>query len=91
VDALDLARWQFGIITVYHFLFVPVTIGLSAIVAGNETAWVRTKNPQWLRLTKSVREALLRSVVWITHEPIRLDRVDVVVRLEDQKGARPTP
>jgi cytochrome d ubiquinol oxidase subunit I len=52
VDALDLARWQFGIITVYHFLFVPVTIGLSAIVAGYETAWVRTKNPQWLKLTK---------------------------------------
>jgi cytochrome d ubiquinol oxidase subunit I len=52
VDVLDLARWQFGITTVYHFLFVPVTIGLSAIVAGYETAWVRTKNPQWLRLTK---------------------------------------
>jgi cytochrome d ubiquinol oxidase subunit I len=52
VDALDLARWQFGITTVYHFLFVPVTIGLSAIVAGYETAWVRTKNPQWLKLTK---------------------------------------
>jgi cytochrome d ubiquinol oxidase subunit I len=52
VDPLDLARWQFGIITVYHFLFVPITIGLSAIVAGYETAWVRTNNPQWLRLTK---------------------------------------
>jgi cytochrome bd ubiquinol oxidase subunit I len=52
VDPLDLARWQFGIITVYHFLFVPVTIGLSAIVAGYETAWVRTRNPQWLRLTR---------------------------------------
>ena len=52
MDALDLARWQFGIITVYHFLFVPVTIGLSAIVAGYETAWVRTSNPHWLRLTK---------------------------------------
>jgi cytochrome d ubiquinol oxidase subunit I len=52
VDALDLARWQFGIVTVYHFLFVPVTIGLSAIVAGYETAWVRTRNPIWLRLTK---------------------------------------
>ena len=52
MDALDLARWQFGIVTVYHFLFVPVTIGLSAIVAGYETAWVRTRNPQWLRLTK---------------------------------------
>jgi cytochrome d ubiquinol oxidase subunit I len=52
VDALDLARWQFGIITVYHFLFVPITIGLSAIVAGYETAWVRTGNQQWLRLTR---------------------------------------
>jgi cytochrome d ubiquinol oxidase subunit I len=52
VDALDLARWQFGIVTVYHFLFVPVTIGLSAIVAGYETAWVRTRNPVWLKLTK---------------------------------------
>ena len=29
MDALDLARWQFGITTVYHFLFVPLTIGLS--------------------------------------------------------------
>src|SRR6478752_6075057 len=52
VDPLDLARWQFGIITVYHFLFVPITIGLSAIVAGYETAWVRTGNQQWLRLTR---------------------------------------
>lgn len=52
MDVLDIARWQFGIITVYHFLFVPVTIGLSALVAGMETAWVRTGNEQWLRLTK---------------------------------------
>jgi cytochrome d ubiquinol oxidase subunit I len=52
MDVLEIARWQFGIITVYHFLFVPITIGLSAIVAGFETAWVRTRNEQWLRLTK---------------------------------------
>jgi cytochrome d ubiquinol oxidase subunit I len=49
---LDIARWQFGIITVYHFLFVPITIGLSAIVAGFETAWVRTGHAEYLRLTK---------------------------------------
>ena len=41
-DGLDLARWQFGVITVYHFLFVPLTIGLSVLVAGMQTAWVRT-------------------------------------------------
>ncbi len=52
MDVLDIARWQFGIITVYHFLFVPITIGLSAIVAGFETAWVRTGQPEYLRLTK---------------------------------------
>ena len=39
MDPLDIARWQFGITTVYHFLFVPITIGLSAIVAGYEIAW----------------------------------------------------
>ena len=33
MDALALARWQFAITTVYHFLFVPVTIGMSALVA----------------------------------------------------------
>jgi cytochrome bd ubiquinol oxidase subunit I len=59
VDVLDIARWQFGIITVYHFLFVPLTIGLSAIVAGLETAWVRTSKPEYLRLTKFFGRLLL--------------------------------
>ncbi len=49
---LDIARWQFGITTVYHFLFVPLTIGLTALVAVMETLWLRTKQPEWLRLTK---------------------------------------
>ena len=52
MEALDLARWQFGITTVYHFLFVPLTIGLSFLVAGMQTAWHRTGNEEWLRLTK---------------------------------------
>ncbi|WP_101524763.1 cytochrome ubiquinol oxidase subunit I [Nocardioides houyundeii] len=52
MEVLDIARWQFGIITVYHFLFVPLTIGLTAIVAGLETAWVRTRKEEYLRLTK---------------------------------------
>ena len=52
MDSLDLARWQFAITTVYHFLFVPITIGMSLIVAIFHTAWVRTHNPEWLRLTK---------------------------------------
>ena len=52
MDVTDIARWQFGIITVYHFLFVPITIGLSGIVAAFQTAWVRTDKPEYLRLTK---------------------------------------
>ena len=59
MDMLDIVRWQFGITTVYHFLFVPITIGLTAIVAGYETAWVRTRDVRWLRLTKFFGKLLL--------------------------------
>ncbi|MEU7861414.1 cytochrome ubiquinol oxidase subunit I [Nonomuraea sp. NPDC049141] len=52
MDALELARWQFGVTTVYHFLFVPVTIGMSLLVAILNTAWVRTGNAAYLRATK---------------------------------------
>ena len=52
MSVLELSRWQFGITTVYHFLFVPITIGLGFLVAGFETAWNRTGNDKWLRLTK---------------------------------------
>ena len=52
MSVLELSRWQFGITTVYHFLFVPITIGLGFLVAGFETAWIRTGHDRWLRLTK---------------------------------------
>ncbi|MFI7614785.1 cytochrome ubiquinol oxidase subunit I [Nonomuraea terrae] len=52
MDALDLARWQFGVTTVYHFLFVPLTIGLGVFVAGLQTAWHRTGKEHYLKLTK---------------------------------------
>jgi cytochrome d ubiquinol oxidase subunit I len=52
VSVLELSRWQFGITTVYHFLFVPVTIGLGFLVAGFETAWLRSGHERWLRLTR---------------------------------------
>ncbi|RPF20478.1 cytochrome ubiquinol oxidase subunit I [Myceligenerans xiligouense] len=59
MDALDLARWQFAITTVYHFIFVPLTIGLAPLVAIMQTAWVRTGNERWLRLTKFFGKLLL--------------------------------
>jgi cytochrome d ubiquinol oxidase subunit I len=52
VDPLVLARWQFAITTVYHFLFVPLTIGLAFVVAGFQTAWYRTGRDDYLRLTR---------------------------------------
>jgi len=52
VSALDLARWQFAVTTLYHFLFVPVTIGLAWFVAGFQTAWYRTRDERWLRVAR---------------------------------------
>ena len=59
MDILDIARWQFGITTVYHFLFVPLTVGLTLLVATMETLWLRTKDPDWLRLTKFFGKLML--------------------------------
>ena len=47
MDALLLSRWQFAITTIYHFLFVPLTLGLTIWVALLETCYVRTQRPHW--------------------------------------------
>ena len=52
MSVLELSRWQFGITTVYHFIFVPLTIGLSLVVACMQTAWVVRKDAVYLRMTK---------------------------------------
>jgi cytochrome bd ubiquinol oxidase subunit I len=52
MSAETLARWQFGITTVYHFLFVPITIALSMLVAVLQTLWYRSGEEKFLRLTK---------------------------------------
>ncbi|MHC5560916.1 cytochrome ubiquinol oxidase subunit I [Kocuria sp. U4B] len=52
MDPLEIARWQFGITTVYHFVMVPLTLGLGLLVAAMQTLWVRTGNDRWLRMTK---------------------------------------
>ncbi|MEN0084795.1 MAG: cytochrome ubiquinol oxidase subunit I [Leifsonia sp.] len=51
LDPLLLARWQFGLTTIYHFLFVPLTIGLVTCTAIFQTAWYRTGKPHYLQLT----------------------------------------
>ncbi len=52
MDPLILARLQFGITTIYHFFFVPLTLGLSVLVAIMETLYVRTNNEVYKRMTK---------------------------------------
>ncbi len=52
MSALALARWQFAITTVYHFFFVPLTLGLSIFVAIVETMYVRTGKEVYRRMTK---------------------------------------
>ncbi|MFZ2511570.1 MAG: cytochrome ubiquinol oxidase subunit I [Gordonia sp. (in: high G+C Gram-positive bacteria)] len=52
MDVVDISRWQFGITTVYHFILVPLTIGLAPMIAIMQTVWVKTGNEAWLRATK---------------------------------------
>ena len=52
LDPLTLSRWQFGLTTVYHFLFVPLTIGMVLLVAIMQTLWVRTNEDKFLKMTK---------------------------------------
>ena len=83
MDPLGIARWQFGITTVYHFLFVPITIGMAYFIAITETAWVRTRNPIYLRAAKFWGKIFLINPVLIT--PIlslmTKQRSDLVLRI----------
>ena len=58
----DLARWQFATTTIYHFFFVPVTIGLAFLVAVLQTVWYRTDNPDYKRMTRFFGTLLLINV-----------------------------
>ncbi|HEY2725033.1 MAG TPA: cytochrome ubiquinol oxidase subunit I [Pseudonocardiaceae bacterium] len=52
MNQLDLARIQFATTSIYHFLFVPLTIGLAFLTAILQTAWHRSGNSDYLRLTR---------------------------------------
>ena len=57
--AVDLARIQFATTTLYHFLFVPLTLGLGPLVAIMQTLWYRSGDEAWLRLTRFFGTLLL--------------------------------
>ncbi len=52
MDALALARWQFAITTVYHFFFVPLTLGISIFIAILETKYVRSGDEKFKHMAK---------------------------------------
>jgi len=52
MEVLEIARWQFGLTTVYHFFFSPLTMGLAVLVAILQSFYYRTGNLDYKRLTK---------------------------------------
>ena len=52
MDVLTLSRWQFAATSMFHFIFVPLTLGLSILTAYFETRYVMTQDETWLRMTK---------------------------------------
>ena len=52
IGLVELSRLQFAMTAMYHFLFVPLTLGLSILVAIMETVYVMTDRPIWRQMTK---------------------------------------
>lgn len=52
INVVEWSRWQFALTAMYHWLFVPLTLGLSVIVAVMETIYLRTRSQEWLGITK---------------------------------------
>ena len=62
MNTLELARLQFGVTTVFHFIFVPISIGLSVWVAYCQTRWLRSRDEVWLRMTRFWGKLMLLSI-----------------------------
>lgn len=52
LDIVALSRLQFALTALYHFIFIPLTIGLSVILAIMETVYVMTGRTIWRDMTK---------------------------------------
>ena len=52
INVVDWSRAQFALTAIYHWLFVPLTLGLGIIVAVMETIYFKTKSEKWLATTK---------------------------------------
>ena len=52
MNPLSLARWQFAVVTIYHFFYVPLTLGLAIFIAIIETKYVRTGDEMYKKMAK---------------------------------------
>jgi cytochrome d ubiquinol oxidase subunit I len=52
MDVLTLSRWQFAVTAMFHFIFVPLTLGLSLLAAYFETRYVISKDQTWLKMAR---------------------------------------
>lgn len=52
MDPITLSRWQFALTTIYHWLFVPLTLGMGWFVAFFQTRYYQTKDETWRKMAK---------------------------------------
>ena len=69
MSAVDLARLQFATTSIYHFLFVPLTIGLAFLTAILQTLWYRKGHPEHLRLTRFFGTLLVITTATLADHP----------------------
>ncbi len=81
MDTLVLSQWQFAITCIYHFFFVPLTLGLSILVAIMETVYVRTGNEVYKRMTL---ESFCQPKI---HRPRKVDSRKKASRASIARGA----
>ena len=51
-SVVEWSRWQFALTAIYHYMFVPLTLGLALMIAIMESVWVKTRDKSWLNATK---------------------------------------
>ena len=56
---VEWSRWQFAMTAIYHYMFVPLTLGLALMLAIMETMWVKTGDQSWLNATRNKLVKLL--------------------------------
>ena len=52
LSLVDWSRAQFAMTAIIHWLFVPITIGITYVIAFTQTIFVKTGNPEWEKISK---------------------------------------